>query len=241
MMDWLASGKSAAELPDRFKEWLNKRTGGGKAKSAQVKAPQLTNEQIAVLQYVLDGRAGSKSRLFFCDLWNTTCNIQFRGRQLSELHARTCRQGSQSGGEAGPRSRCHRHVHRHGGAVTVALDSGATTSCFKEGSEFRVLSQPITVRGALPGLTSVARGTTELPCPALPSGTLRGLHSPNFRHNLVSLGDLQKKGVEVLFPAGTSEAMCLDPKTGKVLWRFKRSPQGLYEARVLSSEEHSPS
>jgi len=80
------------------------------------------------------------------------------------------------------------------GAVTVALDSGATTSCFKEGSEFRVLSQPITVRGALPGLTSVARGTTELPCPALPSGTLRGLHSPNFRHNLVSLEISRRKG-----------------------------------------------
>ena len=126
------------------------------------------------------------------------------------------------------------------GAVMVALDSGATTSCFKEGSDFRTLSQPITVRGALPGLTSLARGTMELPCPALPSGTLRGLHSPNFRHNLVSLGDLQKKGVEVLFPAGTSDAMCLDPKTGKVLWRFKRSPQGLYEARVLSSEDYSP-
>jgi len=65
---------------------------------------------------------------------------------------------------------------------------------------------------------------------------MRGLHSPAFRHNLVSLGELQKRGIEVVFPAGTTEARCIDPKTGKIVWRFKQGPQGLYEAAVQNSE-----
>jgi len=123
--------------------------------------------------------------------------------------------------------------------ATLALDSGATTSCFKEGTDFRPLSQPITVRGHSLVLPSGAHGTTALPCPALPSGTMRGLHSPAFRHNLVSLGELQKRGIEVVFPAGTTEARCIDPKTGKIVWRFKQGPQGLYEAAVQNSENLS--
>jgi len=116
--------------------------------------------------------------------------------------------------------------------VTVALDSGATASCFRQGTSFKPLAEPVTVRGALPGLTSLAKGTTAIPCPALPSGTLRGLHSPDFRHNLVSVSELQSQGVEVVFPAGTRSAHCKDPSTGKVLWSFRQGQLGLYEAKV---------
>jgi hypothetical protein len=117
-------------------------------------------------------------------------------------------------------------------AVTVALDSGATRSCFKQGADFQPLQQKITVQGALPGLTSSVRGTVALPCPAVPGGSLRGLHSESFRHNLVSLSDLQQQGVEVLFPANSRTAICRDPKSKRVLWSFRQGSLGLYEATV---------
>lgn len=116
--------------------------------------------------------------------------------------------------------------------VTVALDSGATTSCFRDGTGFQPLAEPVTVSGALPGLTSVARGTTCIPCPAVPSGQLRGLHHPDFRHNLVSVSELQQQGVDVLFPAGTKQALCKNPKTGAVVWSFHQGQLGLYEAKL---------
>jgi len=46
-------GKTAADLPDRHKEWLLKRTGG----KASASVPQLTSQQVAVLQQVLSGQA----------------------------------------------------------------------------------------------------------------------------------------------------------------------------------------
>lgn len=116
--------------------------------------------------------------------------------------------------------------------MTVALDSGATASCFRQGEQFRPLAEPVTVRGALPGQVSLAKGTTCIPCPALPSGQLRGLHSPEFRHNLISVSELQQQGLDVFFPAGTRKALCRDPKTGAVLWAFRQGQLGLYEAKV---------
>lgn len=94
--------------------------------------------------------------------------------------------------------------------VTVALDSGATASCFKQGNDYKPLPCPVPVLGALPGRHSLARGTTALPCPALRGGRFRGLHSPDFRHNLVSVNELQQSGVEVFFLAGTRHAHCRD-------------------------------
>jgi transposase InsO family protein len=123
-------------------------------------------------------------------------------------------------------------MHSGAGGVIVALDSGATTSCFKQGSDFRLLQRPVEVQGALPGLTTSVRGTVALPCPALPSGHVRGLHDPSFRHNLISLGELQRQGVEVLFPARSRQAVCRDPKTGQTLWTFQQGALGLYETRV---------
>ena len=119
----------------------------------------------------------------------------------------------------------------------MALDSGATASCFHQGTDFRLLAQPVTVRGALPGQSSLAKGTTSLPCPALPSGHLRGLHSPDFRHNLVSVSQLQSQGVEVLFPARARQAHCRDPSKERVFWTFQQGQLGLYEARVASSSK----
>ncbi|NBU34885.1 hypothetical protein EBS40_09770, partial [bacterium] len=46
--------------------------------------------------------------------------------------------------------------------VTIVLDSGASTSCFKQGLDFEPLPQPVPVKGAVAGSSSVARGTTAL-------------------------------------------------------------------------------
>ena len=119
--------------------------------------------------------------------------------------------------------------------VTVVLDSGATTSCFKDGSAYKSLPQPITVRGATASMSSVVKGTTRIPCPALPAGELRGLHSSDFRHNLASVSDMQRQGVETVFPAFAKHAECRDPATGQTLLTFRQGPCGLYEAE-LSSE-----
>jgi len=81
-------------------------------------------------------------------------------------------------------------------------------------------------------MESVIRGTTALHCPALPQRLLRGLHSPAFRHNLASVAELQRQGVEVTFPAFKNSAECKDPTTGTVLWTFHRRASGLYEAEV---------
>jgi hypothetical protein len=116
--------------------------------------------------------------------------------------------------------------------ITVVLDSGASVSCLKEKINFRPLAVPIKVQGAGKGMTSNAEGTSTIPCPALPNGELNGIYCPDFRHNLVSVKGLQKKGVEVAFPANKNVAECRDPSTGKVLWTFKEGESGLYEAKV---------
>ena len=85
--------------------------------------------------------------------------------------------------------------------ITVVLDSGATATCLKEKVAYKSLHQPVPVHGAGQGVLTMARGTSTIPCPALPSKTLTGVYSPHFRHNLISLRTLQRQGVEVVFPA----------------------------------------
>lgn len=120
-------------------------------------------------------------------------------------------------------------------SVTVILDSGASISCFREGTKVQALTQPVTVRGATAGMSSQVQTTAVIPCPALPEGELRGLFSTSFRHNLASVSDLQQRGVEIIFPANTSQADCRDPSTGQVLWSFHRGKGGLYEVHVPAS------
>ena len=115
-------------------------------------------------------------------------------------------------------------------ALTVVLDSGASTSCFKEGANYKALPHPINVRGAGAGMSLAVQGTTAITCPALRGGELRGLHSRDFRHNLASVQDLQRQGVEIVFPAHQAHAECRNPGTGEVTWHFHLGKGGLYEA-----------
>ncbi|CAI7922359.1 unnamed protein product [Closterium sp. NIES-53] len=70
---------------------------------------------------------------------------------------------------------------------TFTLDSGASRCFFRDNTTLTPLSAPIPVRLANPsGGLLVARSSTVLPCPAVPSGSLSGLHLSWFSMNLVS-------------------------------------------------------
>ncbi|CAI7828039.1 unnamed protein product, partial [Closterium sp. NIES-53] len=68
---------------------------------------------------------------------------------------------------------------------TFTLDSGASSYFFRDSTTLTPLSAPVPVRLADPsGGPVVARSSTVLLCPAVPSGSLSGLHLPSFSTNL---------------------------------------------------------
>ncbi|CAI7818264.1 unnamed protein product [Closterium sp. NIES-53] len=70
---------------------------------------------------------------------------------------------------------------------TFTLDSGASRCFFRDSTTLTPLSAPVPVRQTDPsGGTVVARSSTVLPCPAVPFGSLSGLHLPSFSTYLVS-------------------------------------------------------
>ncbi|CAI7739638.1 unnamed protein product [Closterium sp. NIES-53] len=70
---------------------------------------------------------------------------------------------------------------------TFTLDFGASRYLFRDSTTLTPLPAPVPVRLAdRSGGPVVARSFTVLPCPAVPSGSLSGLHLPSFSTNLVS-------------------------------------------------------
>ncbi|CAI7903609.1 unnamed protein product [Closterium sp. NIES-53] len=71
---------------------------------------------------------------------------------------------------------------------TFRLDSGASRCFFRDSTTLTPLPAPVPVRLADPSAGPVvARSSTVLPCPAVPSGSLSGLHLPSFSTNLTLL------------------------------------------------------
>ncbi|CAI7877215.1 unnamed protein product [Closterium sp. NIES-53] len=69
-----------------------------------------------------------------------------------------------------------------------------------------IVPAPVPVRLANPsGGRVVARSSTVLPCPAVPSGSLSGLHLPSFSTNLVSTAALEDSMVTTTTPGGSSQ------------------------------------
>ncbi|CAI7837712.1 unnamed protein product, partial [Closterium sp. NIES-53] len=88
---------------------------------------------------------------------------------------------------------------------TFTLDSGASHCFFRDSTTLTPLPAPVPVRLADPsGGPVVARSSTVLPCPAVPSGSLSGLHLPSFSTNLVSTTALQDAMVTTTTPGGLS-------------------------------------
>ncbi|CAI7914538.1 unnamed protein product, partial [Closterium sp. NIES-53] len=71
---------------------------------------------------------------------------------------------------------------------TFMLDSGASRCFFRYSTTLTPLPAPVPIRLADPlGGAVVARSSTVLPCPAVPFGSLSGLHLPSFSTNLTLL------------------------------------------------------
>ncbi|CAI7892166.1 unnamed protein product, partial [Closterium sp. NIES-53] len=85
------------------------------------------------------------------------------------------------------------------------LDSGASRCFFRDSTTITPLPAPVPVRMADPsGGPVVASSSTVLPCPAVPSDSLSGLHLPSFSTNLVSTAALQDAMVTTTTLGGSS-------------------------------------
>ncbi|CAI7878275.1 unnamed protein product [Closterium sp. NIES-53] len=92
---------------------------------------------------------------------------------------------------------------------TFTLDSGASRCFFRDSTSLTPILAPVPVRPADPsGGPVLARSSTVLLCPAVPSGSLSGLHLPSFSTNLVSTAALQDAMVTTTTPWGST---CVDP------------------------------
>ncbi|CAI7860097.1 unnamed protein product [Closterium sp. NIES-53] len=108
---------------------------------------------------------------------------------------------------------------------TFMLDSGASRCFFPYNTTLTPLSAPVPVRLADPsGGPVVARSSTVLLCPAVPSGSLSGLHLPSFSTNLVSTAALQDAMVTTTTPKGQRVSICTCTRTGRHLATFTRRP-----------------
>ncbi|CAI7899741.1 unnamed protein product [Closterium sp. NIES-54] len=121
---------------------------------------------------------------------------------------------------------------------TFKLDSGTSRSFFRDCTTLTPLAAPIPVSLADPsGGPVVARASTVLPCPAVPSGSLSGLHLPSFSRNLVSNAALQDVWVDTFTLGGQRVAICTCSRTGRHLASFTRRPRSsLYTLTTASAQ-----
>ncbi|CAI7869488.1 unnamed protein product [Closterium sp. NIES-54] len=108
---------------------------------------------------------------------------------------------------------------------TFMLDSGTSRCFFCDSTTLTPLPAPVLVRLADPsGGPVVARSSTVLLCPAVPSGSLSGLHLPLFSTNSVSTAALQDAMVTTTTPGGQRVSICTCTRTGRHLATFTRRP-----------------
>ncbi|CAI7930899.1 unnamed protein product [Closterium sp. NIES-54] len=107
---------------------------------------------------------------------------------------------------------------------TFTLDSGASRCFFRDSTTLTPLPEPVPVRLADPsGGPVIARSSTVLPCLAVLSGSLSGLHLPSFSTNLVSTAALQDAMVTTTTPGGQRVSICTC--TRMVTTTFTRRPE----------------
>ncbi|CAI7899652.1 unnamed protein product [Closterium sp. NIES-54] len=140
-----------------------------------------------------------------------------------QLHEWAVRWGSPGGGAWGTSA---------GGGEAPGGIEAASLGAFDSASTVPV---PVTLADPSEGPV-VARGATDLPCPAAPSGLLIGLHLPSFAKNLVATSVLQDQWVIVTQPGGELVAICTDSRTGEHLATFTQRPRsGLYTLTTESA------
>ncbi|CAI7790251.1 unnamed protein product [Closterium sp. NIES-53] len=108
---------------------------------------------------------------------------------------------------------------------TFTMDSGASRCCFRDSTTLTPLPAPVPVSLADPsGGLVVACSSTVLPSPAVPSGSLTGLHLPSFSANFVSTAALLDAMVTTTTPGGQRVSICMCTLTGRHLATFIRWP-----------------
>ncbi|CAI7904763.1 unnamed protein product [Closterium sp. NIES-53] len=121
---------------------------------------------------------------------------------------------------------------------TFTLDSGASRCFFLDCTRLTPLAAPVPVSLANPTRGPViARASTFLPCPAVPSGSLSSLHLPTFSTNLPSNAAIQDVWVDTFIPGGQRVAICTCSRTGRHLTTFTRRPgSSLYTLTTVSAQ-----
>ncbi|CAI7793677.1 unnamed protein product [Closterium sp. NIES-54] len=118
---------------------------------------------------------------------------------------------------------------------TITLDLGASRCFFRNSTTLTPLSALVPVRLADPsgfdpsGVDPsrgpvLARSSTILQCPVVPSGSLSGLHLPSFSTNLVSTAALQDAMVTTITLGGQRVSICTCTRTGRHLATFTHRP-----------------
>ncbi|CAI7885813.1 unnamed protein product, partial [Closterium sp. NIES-53] len=108
---------------------------------------------------------------------------------------------------------------------TFTLDSGASRCFFRDSTTLTPLPAPVLVRLADPsGGPVLACSTTVLTCPAVPFGSLSGLHLPSFSPNLVSTTAFHDVMVTTTTTGGQRVAIYMCTRTGHHLTTFTRRP-----------------
>ncbi|CAI7892671.1 unnamed protein product [Closterium sp. NIES-54] len=125
---------------------------------------------------------------------------------------------------------------------TFTLDSGASHCFFRDSTALTPLSAPVPVRLADPsGGPVVARSSTVLPCPAVPSGSLSGLHLPSFSTNLVSTAALQDAMVTTTTPGDQLVLICTCTRIGCHQTTFTRRPGSSLYTLATEPSQVAPS
>ncbi|CAI7851518.1 unnamed protein product [Closterium sp. NIES-53] len=100
---------------------------------------------------------------------------------------------------------------------TFTLESSPSRCFSRKSTTLTPLSAPLW--GAV-----LARSSTVLPCPAVPSRSLTGLHLPSSSTNLVSTAALQDAMVTTTTPGAQRVSICTCTRTGRHLATFTRRP-----------------
>ncbi|CAI7794229.1 unnamed protein product [Closterium sp. NIES-53] len=108
---------------------------------------------------------------------------------------------------------------------TFMLGSRASGYLFRDNTTLTPLRAPVPVQLVDPsGGPVVARSSTVVPCPAIPSGSLSGLHLPSFSTNLESTAALQDAMVTTTTPGGQRVSICTCTRAGHHLATFTCRP-----------------
>ncbi|CAI7866912.1 unnamed protein product [Closterium sp. NIES-54] len=118
------------------------------------------------------------------------------------------------------------------------LDSCASHCFFRDCTTLTPLAAPVPVSLADPtGGPVVAQASTVLPCPAVPYGSLSGLHLPTFLINLVSNAAIQDVWVDTFILGGQCVAICTCSWTGRHLATFtRRTGSSLYTLTIACAQ-----